>query len=316
MNPPRRRLSPRSPRIGSPQVETAARAKRARDHLARKRERERARLERERDRQAISRGRLRALSVLAPILFVTALVLGLKLADPLSEALLMRGTPLRQVAVQGARALSPEAVAAGAGALAGLSLDAIDPESVRQAVASDPWIESVRALRLPTGTLVIRVVERRAVARWHAADGTAVELVDERGVRFAGALEPGGPLPLVRGEAEAAGPLPAEALEILGEIERHTALAGRPSDLTLYLPGPALADDGGGHGSREDRTEGYVLELGTAGPRALLGRQLFSQRVARLAALLEEDAAMVQSAQLIDLRYADRLVLRTEPVSG
>ncbi len=176
----------------------------------------------------------------------------------------------------------------------------------------NPWVESARVLRLPTGTLVVRVSERRAVARWHPDEAASVDLVDERGARFAGALEPGGPLPLVRGEADVTGALPEEALEILRELGRHAALSGDPSALTLHLPGLVRREDGALQGS----ASGYVLELGAAGPRALLGRRLFSQRVARLAALLEEDAAMVQSAQLIDLRYADRLVLRTEPVSG
>lgn len=312
MTPQRPRRSTRSSRAASPELASAARAKRARDHLERKRERERVRLERERHRQQIRGGRLRTLTILSPLLFLGAILAGTKLALPISEAFWLRDQPLRAVAVQGNVALSPHAVAAGAGALAGLSLDAIDPDSVERAVLANPWVESARALRLPTGTLVVRVVERRAVARWHPDETTSIDLVDERGDRFAGALEPGGPLPLVRGEADLKGTLPEEALEILRELTRHAALAGDPAALTLHLPGIGRRADGALRGS----PSGYVLELGAAGPRALLGRRFFSQRVARLAALLEEDAAMVQSAQLIDLRYADRLVLRTEPVSG
>lgn len=255
---------------------------------------------------------MRALSVLGPILFVVALVLGITLAPPLCEFLLLRGTPLETVAVQGATALSPHAVAASAGALAGRSLDSIDPESVGLSIASEPWIESARALRLPNGTLVVSIVERKAVARWHLDDASAVDLVDARGTRFPGALAPGGPLPLVRGEADVTGELPDAALEILRELKRYAVLTGNPSALTLHLPGLLLTDEGALRASES----GYVLELGDAGPRALLGRRLFPQRVARLAALLDEEGAMVESTQLIDLRYADRAVLRTEPASG
>lgn len=310
MNSFHRILSRQSKPLGPPKLEYAARAKRARDHLARKRERERLRLERERHRQEIETGRMRALAVLGPILVLLAVVGGVVAAAPLSERLFMRGAPLKEIAIQGARNLSPQAIAAGAGALAGRALDTIDPETVGKAIAVEPWIASVRSLRLPTGTLVVAIVERQAVARWHRGDATTIELVDERGTRFSGDLAPGGPLPLVRGEADLSEELPPEALEILRELKRYAALSANSNDLTLHLPADTATDEDPVSAS------GYVLEFGDAGPRALLGRQLFSQRVARLAALLDEEEAMVQSAQLIDLRYADRAVLRAVPASG
>ncbi|MBJ22006.1 MAG: FtsQ-type POTRA domain-containing protein [bacterium] len=312
MNPLRRIFGRRSMGAGSHNFESAARAKRARDHLCRKRERERVRLERARHRQAIETSRKRVLGVLAPVSFGLAAAVGVQVATPLFERLLLRGTPLEEVAIQGAATLTPQAVAAGAGALAGRSLDTIDPESIGHAIAAEPWIESARALRLPTGTLVISIVERQAIARWHVDDGSSVELVDEGGVRFPGALGPGGPLPLVRGEAELTGELPEAALEILHELKRYAVLTRDPIALTLHLPGLAASDEG----IPRENASGYVLELGVAGPRALLGRRLFIQRVARLAALLDEDEAMVNEARLIDLRYADRAVLRAEPASG
>ena len=312
MNPVRQKLQGRSKPAGSPRLESAARAKRARDHLARKRERERIRLERARDREAIHEGRLRALAVLTPLLFVLALLLGVNTALPVSELLLFRGEPVKAVAVQGANALSPIAVAASAGALTGRSLASIDPIDVAATVAAEPWVESARTLRLPNGTLVVSIVERNAVARWRPDDATETELIDEKGVRFPGALETGGPLPLVRGQAFDPGEFPDEVLEILRELKRYAVLAKNPTALTLHLPGLVETANGGLQGS----TAGYILELGEAGPRALLGRRLFSQRVARLATLLDEDEAMVQKARLIDLRYADRAVLRTEPAPG
>ena len=69
-------------------------------------------------------------------------------------------------------------------------------------------------------------------------------------------------------------------------------------------------------GVLHDGTTGFVLQIGQEGPRALLGRRLFSQRVARLAALLDHDEETLATARLIDLRYADRAVLRTAPASG
>ena len=74
MNPLRRFFGPRRPHGSSPERESAARAKRALDHLARKRERERTRLERQRHRHTIERSRRRTLTAAAPMLFVAAKV--------------------------------------------------------------------------------------------------------------------------------------------------------------------------------------------------------------------------------------------------
>jgi cell division protein FtsQ len=288
--------------------EAAARAKRARDHLARKRDRERRRLERARARTARSDQRAQVRGVLTPLAFALAFVVGLGGARPIAEIFLLRVTPLERVAVQGARSLSPAAIAASAGVVAGFPLASVDPHLVRERVAANPWIESVRALRLPTGTLVVSVVERRAVARWQDDPSEPMELIDQRGQRFAGAIEPGGALPLVRGAIDRADSLPSEAIEILDELRRHRRLAAAPDALTLHLPdrrsGPTEAG------------AGYELQIGDAGPRAILGRRQLSQRIARLAALLEDGAAPLGDSRWIDLRYADRAVLRAEPVSG
>lgn len=293
-------------------AEAAARGKRARDHLARKRRQERQRLERERWRAENSGVRARARGVLAPILFALAVILGIVTAPFVSEILVFRQARLERIAVQGASALTPLDIARDAIVDAGRSLDEIDPRQIRESVAAEPWIESARALRLPTGTLVISVVERRAVARWQIPESSKIELIDQRGKRFAGATERGGPLPLVHGEIKADGSLPSSAIEILDELRRYASLATDPNDLTLHLPDRQSAEIG----TESEADSGYVLQIGKDGPRAILGKRLFTQRVARLAALLESRESTLRDARWIDLRYADRAVLRTEPASG
>lgn len=309
-------------RRGPREIEAAARARRARDHLARKRERERSRLARERSRVERKRDRgpsgspgARRLRLLAPVAFLAALIAGQRLAAPVVESLLLRTTPLERVAVQGARALSPEAIVAGvgAGALAGTTLDRVDPAAMRDALAAEPWIDSARVLRLPSGTLVVGVVERRAIARWRL--GEATTLVDPTGAPFPGDLAPAGPLPLVAGEAAPAEALPGEALAILAALDGHPRLRADAASFTLHLPAAEARSEPAAAAAMPERP-GYVLELGRDGPRALLGRRLFDQRLARLAALLDEDEATVRTARLIDLRYADRAVLQTGPASG
>lgn len=305
-----RRASPR--RASSGAVAAAKRAKRARDHLARKRRQERQRIEREHRRAASSGSRALVRSVLTPILFALAFLIGVAAAPSLSEIFLFRPARLERVAVQGAVALTPLAIARKASVEAGRPMDTIDPEEIRDTLAAEPWIESVRTLRLPTGTLLISVVERHAVARWQTARSSDTELIDERGQRFAGAIELGGPLPLVLGTIEADGSLPAAVIEILELVGRHASLSSDPMNLTLHLPDRQTNNIG-----TESRLDsGYVLQIGEDGPRAVLGNHFFPRRVARLAALLESEESKLKNARWIDLRYADRAVLRTEPASG
>ena len=310
MNMIKRLISGKSIRRRSLERETAARARRARDHLEKKRDRERTRLARDRARHETSVSRRRTLRVLSPVLFVAAFAIGSQIAPLLVEKIWLQTKVIDRVAVQGAVALTPAAIAASAGALEGLPLSQIDPQQVAEQLAADPWIESARALRLPSGTLVVRVVEREAIARWQI--GGRTDLIDPEGSRFAGAIEPGGPLPTVEGDTLEQGLLPSEALAILEAVAQHASLTRDSNAIRLYLPGLETDAEGILRGS----TSGYVLELGAEGPRALLGRRLFSQRIARLASLLDHDEDAIQAAALIDLRFADRAVLRTESTSG
>ena len=292
-------------------AEAMRRATRARDHLERKRAQERRRRQRERRRAENSQRRARVRGVLAPFLFLLALGIGMIGARPLFEFFWLGPISLESVDVQGATVLSPEAIIRGAGIAGGGSVGAIDPAEIARNVEADPWIESARALRLWNGALVISVVERDAIARWRIDPEAAPLLVDRRGEPFSGALERAGAIPLVNGLGNGDA-LPAAAVEILAEIERHLVLAQNPTTLTLHLPGVQAVSEAALLGSQTS----YVLQLGEDGPRALLGQRLFPERVARLAALVESGEPTLRRVRLIDLRYADRAVLRTEPASG
>jgi cell division septal protein FtsQ len=251
--------------------------------------------------------------VLAPVLGVLAVGSGGLLSEVVFERLVLRDVPLEEVAVLGAWTLSPEDIAARAGVEPGQPLSSIGPEQVRAALAGEPWIASARVLRLPSGVLVIGVVEREAVARWRVDGRDGTELIDRRGERFAGRPDPRRPLPLVQG----AGPVPTrideETRALLDELMRHPGLATRAESVTIRLPGESSEAESGEVRGDED---GYVIQIGESGPRALLGRRRLRQRVARLAVLLESEETPIADARWIDLRYADQAVLRTEPVPG
>jgi len=295
--------------------ESAARARRARDHLEKKRDRERVRLSRERAKHEISAGRKRTLRILTPGLAIAAAVLGYQLATPIAESLWLDDAPLTHLAIQGHDALSSAQIAAQAGALAGLPLDTIEPAGFEADLAQSPWIDSARVLRLPTGTLVVRVAERGAIARWKGPEAEPEvnsEWIDASGTRFAASDAPLQELPSVQGTDLLASELPADALLILDALTQHDALSRDPSRITLHLPGLEADEDG----VLRVSPAGFVLEVGDGGPRALLGRRLLTQRVARLASLLDEAEETLARARLIDLRYADRAVVRTESASG
>ncbi len=314
----------------TPAVEAALRARRAREHLARKRRSDRRREPRPEPRSdarpirprstAPGRAALPARPLprgVAPAVALTAALAGFFAAPPLFERLWLPRVPLERVAVLGTAALQPETVARRLLARAGTPLSNVRPDQVASLVTADPWIASADSFRLPEGTLLVRVVERRAVARHQGTPESEVTLVDPSGQLFPGAATAGGPLPLVRGPLAPDAPLSPVALEILAELARHPGLARDPAAITLELPGAADSAAGAAERPAEAGSPaagaGYVLEIGRSGTRVLLGESFLKRRIARLASLLEQRDALVAGANVIDLRYADRAVLRTEP---
>lgn len=249
-----------------------------------------------------------------------AVGLGFALARPLFERLWLPQVALERVAVIGAAVLEPESIARALLASAGTSIDHLPAETVIALLTADPWIESAVSLRLPDGTLLIRVIERQAIARYRSTPESEIALIDPQGRRFSGAVEIAGELPLVAGLVESDAVLTPSTLEILAELRKHAGLAAESSALTLHLPAPQGDASSHSEGHSEDDAlageTGFVLEIGEQGPRALLGQTYLKRRVARLASLLDQRDQIVAGARVIDLRYADRAVLRTEPTSG
>ncbi|MBK7950397.1 MAG: FtsQ-type POTRA domain-containing protein [Deltaproteobacteria bacterium] len=301
----------------------------------------------------------------------TTLALGLGFAAGrlLFEHVWLPRVPLARVAVVGTSVRTPDSIAQALLDNAGAPLDRIDAAHVAALLTADPWIESVESFRLPSGTLLVRVVERRAIARYQTDPEAEPVLLDPTGRPFAGNVGLGGALPLVEGPVDGDQTLSSATLEILEELRRHEDFARDPVALTLHLPGsvaiargleprrrsvgltdgedlasdsgwdaaPSFSEGGmlvgesgqGGASAASDAPDGsvevndslagetgYVLEIGREGPRALLGQSFLKRRIARLAALLAQRDALVAGARVIDLRFADRAVLRTEPTSG
>jgi cell division septal protein FtsQ len=279
---------------------------RARDHLERKRAQERKRREREQRRgEKTFQGALLQ-RLIGPFALGMGFIAGAVASYPFIDDVLLRDAQLARVEIDGNHVLTPDAIVAAAGLEAGASLGTLDSLALAARLEEDPWIESARTLRLPDGGLLIRVEERRVVARWQATPESDHVLIDPRGRAFVGrtpeiddALE----LPLVRGP-HAGEALPGELLEILEALDRIPSFRESPSQWSVELPG------------KKEAHEGYVLQVGAEGPRVLIGQTLLRERIARLASLLENVELELDASKSIDLRYADRAVLQTEPASG
>jgi cell division protein FtsQ len=209
---------------------------------------------------------------------------------------------LREVAVRGHERLTAPQVARAAGLRSGMPLLEVDSEAVEAQLREHPWILRARASRLPPSKLLLEVEERTPVALARIGEAATLYLVDDSGTPFApGGVEEGDRLPILGPDARArpghaSGAL-AEGLRIVGLVRRH----GLPEAADLELPG------------EKRQEEGIVLHLRGLAARIVLGADPFGAKLERLVRLLEARLPETAAATSIDLRFADRVVLRSGP---
>jgi cell division protein FtsQ len=201
---------------------------------------------------------------------------------------------LESVSVRGARHLSAQAIAASSGVAPGAPLAALDRDSVATRLTENAWIEQARVLALPSGRLLLAVVEREPVA---VLAGEEPWAVDTTGLPFA-------PAPSVG--LEALPRLVATHATTPGELARAVALAQRLPELGLAAPlevGIAAPND----------PEGLSLRLPGLAPRVVLGRENLDAKLASLTRVLEAKLPELASATRLDLRFRDQAVLDVMP---
>ena len=200
---------------------------------------------------------------------------------------------LRSVHVQGTSRLGDAELLEAAGVVPGDDLRSVDAAEVARRLAGHAWVRSVRAARLPTGTLLVAVEEREPRA---VLAGEPPRAVDAEGNPFApverGFL-PELPRVACRGRVEAGQPSPDLAAAIL--LAERLAGFGLP-------PAEEVAIDAGGS----------ALRLRGLAPRFLLGRDP-DAALERLAALVDSGPPQALLAATVDLRFQDQAVLRREP---
>jgi len=295
------------------------RGDRARDHLERARQRERTRLE----EQSRARERARHWSppsrtsqrLRAALLFAASIAAGVALATPLQRFIssISQGElgQLATIAIQGNERHSFEEIAAATGVIPGSALGETDTDAIEQRLLDQPWIRTARVVRLPPGKLLLRIEERRAVAVMAGPGEEAPwRVVDSRGI------------PLERAEPEDVSSLPhfrtTEALadgeawpELLTAIELATRIqdpaaspvAGLVGRLEIQLP-------------RGGSPEGWVLLSKEHSLEVVLGHDDLDERLDLLEQLLAEQEPEARKDVRIDLRFANRAVLRRTSASG
>ncbi len=222
---------------------------------------------------------------------------------PLVDRIAPEGATVLSVELSGSRRLAPDELARLSGVEAGTPLSDVDLEAVAERIRSHPWVAQARVTALPPGRLLIGVEERTARATTRRGDESWY--VDGSGAVFARAPHEAG-LPEMRGAAEMPleEPIAAlvEGIQILDALSREGLPAPRRIDV-----GP---DDAG-------ERPAFEWRRGDRPQRIIVGEGDVAAKVARLARLYRRDLPAGRDAVSLDLRFAERVILRApEPAEA
>jgi cell division septal protein FtsQ len=208
---------------------------------------------------------------------------------------------LDAISIRGASHLAVSEVAVATGVPRSVALSSIEPHSVEKRLEDHAWIAEARALRLPTGTLVVGVKETVPVAVLVAGSPAQTFLVDASGAPFATA----------EGQREEA-LLRLVAADAVAPLEPNEDVA-RAVQLARDLPRFGLAQPVLISIAAESDRRGFTLRLAGLRARIVLGRENLDVKLRELARLLAADVPEIGIATELDLRFADQAVLRNEP---
>lgn len=243
-------------------------------------------------------------SALFAVSFGTGIVLGARGFEPLAGHFFPPALAVESVAVAGSVNASAHDVAGTLRLSAGTPLLSLDREELARRVTAHPWIRDAQVAVLRPGRILVQVEEREAAAVAVLGSPPSRWLVDTDGTPFL-------PVPFAesRGLVAIVGITDAspsiadgrlrEGVEIVRALQRH----GLEEIREVRLGGPMPS-------------ELPALRLGDprdGGPEVLLGSGDLDAKLERLAALLAAPLNEVHEASIIDLRFGDRMVLRSGP---
>ena len=207
------------------------------------------------------------------------------IAELATETSMAMGLTVQEVTVRGRRQVASEAVVAALGVSGGEPILGFDPAAARTRLLALDWVEKAKIVRFLPSTIHVEITERRAFALWQEHGSLA--LIDRSGtVLTRTGLDRFANLPMVVG-AGAAGrartllDLLAAEPDLLAQVQAAVLVAGRRWDVRL-----------------------------ANGIKVMLPDVDMSAAWRRLGALEREHAILGRDIDVIDLRIADRLVVR------
>lgn len=202
----------------------------------------------------------------------------------------------------GASHLSAQEVAAASSVRAGQRLIDLDLAEIERRLTSHPWIASATLTRLPPGRLLIDISERQPGAVTPTEHGPY--FVDASGTAFAPAF-PTSQEERVRFELDP----PAQP----GQADlRLTACVA----LMKQVAGEDLPRLQSVRITRDSDPRGITIRLAGVESEVVLGRGDVDPKLDRLGRLLRAELPELADAKTIDLRFAQRAVLRKDVLEG
>jgi cell division septal protein FtsQ len=248
--------------------------------------------------------------------FVLVSLLGVLVSGPvvhgLAQLFARDALRLDSIEVLGNRRLTPQEVALATGLSQHTRIDEIEPAEIVARLTDHPWIRDAAVSYWPSASLLVRIEERKplvAVASRPAGEEEDVwYLVDRDGVAFAlaSALDRTG-LPRLRSDqTPLLGRRDPRLVEAIAVTSRFPVLALEDESPTTpqALELPSDANDAG-----------WVLHFEAPERRVILGDDGLETRLERLALLLDADLEATRAAEVIDLRFKDRAILRSVSAS-
>jgi cell division protein FtsQ len=201
------------------------------------------------------------------------------------------GFAVEEVLVTGRDSTHGDDILAALGVDRGAPILAFDPDAARASVEALPWVARATVVRRLPDTIFIAIEEREPLALWQS-DGT-FRVIDQRGaVLTDSGVAAFAHLPRVVG-ADA----PPHAAELLDLLARVPTVGARVEAAVRV----------GGRRWNLELDNGVTVRLPEDG---------IDRALARLAAVEDADGLFDRDIRSIDLRLADRLVIRTSPVAN
>ncbi|MBM3570607.1 MAG: FtsQ-type POTRA domain-containing protein [Alphaproteobacteria bacterium] len=233
---------------------------------------------------------LGTLAALAPMAWTSEPVQEAREAieDALDTAIELAGLDIRRVEISGQAEAATEDLLAVLAARAGEPILAFDPRQARRRLEAMGWIAAAEVRRELPDRIVARLIERAPLALWQH-DGR-IWLIDAAGHRITNQnLGRFGHLPLVVGEEAH-----LQAQVLVAAVTAHPAIAHQ-LEAAVWV-------------SRRR----WTLRL-ARGVEVLLPEAGMAEAIALLARLDRERGLLARAVSVIDLRLADRVMLRLTP---